>query len=81
MKTLPHSNFLEIETTRHDYVDMAHNDAKFFKERSTPPNLKFYEVWNKSNGEYDKKNYFNKKFKSLFMEIIPWIPTMTTYCT
>jgi hypothetical protein len=44
MKTLPHSNFLEIETTRHDYVDMAHNDAKFFKERSTPPNLKFYEV-------------------------------------
>jgi hypothetical protein len=50
------------------------NDVEILKEYSTPFKLKMFEVWNKSNGEYKRNNYFSKESRSLFMEIIPWTP-------
>ncbi len=33
-----------------------------------------FEVWDKSNYGSKRNNYLSRKCKSLFMEIIPWIP-------
>jgi hypothetical protein len=46
------------------------NDVEILKKCSTPPKIKLFEVEDKSNGGSKRNNYFSKKSRGLFMEII-----------